>query len=106
MKKRRNRVYWLALGLALALSALYAHRTGLADRYRAHHERQQDLEAARSEVSGLQDQLERTSRQVDGLQGDALEIEAAIRRTMHHVRPGETVFRVTPPPEAASEADP
>lgn len=98
MKAKRNRVYWLALALAVAASALYAQRSDLIGRYRTHHDRQQELDAARAEVHRLGAELARTSEHVDGLHTDALEIEAAIRKTMHHVRAGEKVFRVNPLP--------
>ncbi len=106
MKGKRNRVYWLALAVAVAVSALYAQRSDLVERFRAHHVRQQELDAARIEVRRLEEELDRTSQRVDGLHEDNLEIEAAIRKTMHRVRAGEKVFRVTPLPEKPPVPEP
>ncbi|NLT59368.1 MAG: hypothetical protein GXX88_01940, partial [Candidatus Hydrogenedentes bacterium] len=42
---------------------------------------------------------EELSRKVEHLDGDAVEMEAAIRRNKNLVREGETIYRVELPPE-------
>jgi len=98
MDDKRDSGYWLILLLVAGLTALYADRRDLYDRYQVFLDDQQKIQAAQNQCGALQAQIDDARRLVEHLGSDPLEIEDAIRRNKNLVREGETIYRIQPPP--------
>lgn len=98
MDEKRESGYWLIFLLVAGMTALYADRRDLYDRYELFLEDQTKIQAAENQCVALQVQIDDARRLVEHLGSDPLEIEDAIRRNKNLVREGETIYRIQPPP--------
>jgi cell division protein FtsB len=95
--------YWVALLLLTVAAWAYIGQRGLNDRIEAAHFSQDQVEALREELRAAEKTVSRLEGRVEHLQGDPVEMEAAVRRNKNLVREGETRFRVILPEERESE---
>ena len=97
---RQNRQWnWLAIAGFTALLLLYAERRDLYGLYLDYEESKAYAESLEEEVDSLHADRMAVEKQVEYLDSDPLEMEAAIRRGKRFVREGETVYRVSLPDE-------
>jgi len=97
-QQARNRYMILVVAVAGMVIA-YAFHRDLFALYQSYRERGAEVQASRDELREAQILEEELSRKVEHLDGDAVEMEAAIRRNKNLVREGETIYRVELPPE-------
>ena len=72
----------------------YALHRDLFALYQSYRERGAEVQASRDELRAAQAFEEELARRVEHLDGDAVEMEAAIRRNKNLVREAETIYRV------------
>ncbi len=73
--------------------------------YRQIIDTHREVESARAQLNGLEDDNAQLQAEVDALQTDA-EIEKLAREKLGYVRPGETAYVVLDPPGTDEEAQP
>jgi len=62
-----------------------------------YRQKKNEYQNLQKEIGGLQQDNERFTHQIDGLQNDPKAIEKEAREQLHYVRPGEVIY-VSPPP--------
>lgn len=103
---RQNRQWnWVAVAAFTALLLLYAERRDLYGLYLDYEESKTRAESLEEEVDSLHADRLAVEKQVEYLNSDPLEMEAAIRRGKRLVREGETVYRVSLPDEASESKE-
>ena len=101
-----RKTYWLVFVLAAALMAAYVSHRDLAGRYSGYVRSKDNVHKAQKEVDNLTKSIRDSRQQVEGLDKDPVEQEAAIRHIKNLVRPGETVYRIQPPSSNTGQAAP
>ena len=99
MTRQHSRWYWLRIAAFAALLLLYAERRDLYGLYLDYEESKARAEHLEEEVDSLRADRVAVEKQVENLDNDPLEMEAAIRRGKRLVREGEIVYRVPLPGE-------
>lgn len=99
MKKTSTFWYLVALLVVVGLTAAYATRRDLFDRYQSFLKSEEAVSAAKSGLHELKAELESSTVRARELESDSLEVEAAIRRINRLVREGETVYHFEQAPE-------
>lgn len=83
--------------------ALYVERRDLYGRYLQYQQERDELQALQGQLDELNKEESRLKDHVGDLGTDPVEIEAAVRRSKHLVREGETIYRVETPGDTPSE---
>lgn len=99
MDDRSKGWYWLVLVLVTAMTVLYVQRRDLPRRYLDYEQGMAELAEAQRQCAELESKIETSRQHAENLGSDPVEIEAAIRRSKHLVREGETVFRIEEAPQ-------
>ncbi|GEM_PF-843164 len=97
-QQTRNR-YMMVVVAVTGIVCAYAFHRDLLSLYNKYCEREAAVQRLRQSVREAQALEDDLSRRVDGLDHDAVEMEAAIRRNKELIREGETIYRVELPPE-------
>ncbi len=105
MTRQNGQWNWLAIAVFAALLLLYAERRDLVGLYQDYEESKAHAERLDAEVDSLRADRAVVEKQVEQLDNDPLEMEAAIRRGKRLVREGETVYRVPLPGEESESIE-
>jgi cell division protein FtsB len=103
MRRQSRWFYFLSLILAISLMYVYVQRRDLYGRYQQYQQERDEVKALRGQLDASSKEESRLKDHVVGLDKDPVEIEAAIRRSKHLVRDGETIYRVETPVNAPTE---
>jgi cell division protein FtsB len=90
--------------LLLALAFLGVHDIFGAHGFIAMRRTAQEIQAARDEITKLDDENRALTDQVTALKSDPRIIERIAREEMGLARPGEVIFKVPPPPATSDSS--
>lgn len=93
------RLYWTGLIIVVGLLSVYVQRRGLFDLYHSYVDSRETVGTLESRLESTERERATLQREIEDLDNDPLEMEAAIRESKRYVREGETVFRVELPEE-------
>lgn len=102
MRHKSRWLYWISFILVALLLAVYVERRDLWGRFEKYRQDRNEIRALQSQLGSLVKEEQRRKGHVANLGTNPIEIEAAIRRSKHLVRPGETIYRVETPDGAPS----
>lgn len=91
------RWYWTGLILAVGLLSIYVQRRGLFDLYHSYVDSRETVSSLEGRLEASESERAKLQSEIEHLDNDPLEMEAAIRGSKRYVREGETVFRVELP---------
>jgi len=70
-----------------------------------YRQKKAEYQNLRKEIGGLQQENQRFTQQIDGLENDPKAIEKEAREQLHYVRPGEVIYVAPPPLPPRSNTD-
>jgi len=94
MPQRTRTSYWVLFILFLAGLAVYAAQHDAPALYAGYRHSGHELSALEARLELVREEEQALRNNVDELDGDPLEMEAAIRESKGLVREGETIYRV------------
>lgn len=95
------RWYWTSLIVVVCLLSVYVQRRGLFDLYHSYLDSRETVGTLEGRLDAAERERAILQREIEHLDNDPLEMEAAIRGSKRYVREGETVSRVELPAERA-----